>query len=89
MAEYPTLVGVDVDERLEDDYLVVPNTSSERRSYIPIGWLSPNVIANRNCSPGGSSGYSVSWLRQWTAFPCRAMLMATRGLYPSAAMVWR
>ena len=42
-----------------------------------------------NCSPGGSSGYSVSWLRQWTAFPCRAMLMATRGLYPSAAMVWR
>ncbi len=42
-----------------------------------------------NCSPGGLSGYSVSWLRQWTAFPCRAMVMATRGLYPSAAMVWR
>ena len=43
----------------------------------------------RNCSPGGLSGYSVSWLRQLTAFPCRAMVMATRGLYPSAAMVWR
>ena len=42
-----------------------------------------------NCSPGSSSGYSVPWLRQWTAFPCRAMVMAIRGLYPSAAMVWR
>ena len=45
MADYPTLVGVD--ERLESDYLVIPNTSSERRSYIPIGWLSPNIIANQ------------------------------------------
>ena len=46
-----------------------------------------NILGN--CSPGGSSGYSVSWLRQRTAFPCRAMVMATRGLYPSAAMVCR
>ena len=45
MADYPTLVGVD--ERLAADYLVIPNTSSERRSYIPIGWLSPDVIANQ------------------------------------------
>ena len=45
MADYPTLVGVD--ERLDADYLVVPNTSSERRSYVPIGWLNPNVIANQ------------------------------------------
>ena len=30
-----------------------------------------------NCSPGG---YSVSWLRQSTAFPCKAMLTATSGL---------
>ena len=45
MADYPTLVGVD--ERLETDYLVIPNTSSERRSYVPIGWLNPNVIANQ------------------------------------------
>ena len=50
---------------------------------------SASLLIWGNCSPGGSSGYSVSWLRQWTAFPCRAMLMATRGLYPSAAMVWR
>lgn len=45
MAEYPTLVGVD--ERLNEDYLVIPNTSSERRTYVPIGWLSTDVIANQ------------------------------------------
>ena len=45
MADYPTLVGVD--ERLDRNYLVIPNTSSERREYIPIGWLGPDVIANQ------------------------------------------
>ena len=45
MADYPTLVGVD--ERLNADYLVIPNTSSERRTYVPIGWLSTDVIANQ------------------------------------------
>ncbi len=45
MASEPTRLGVD--ERLSSDYLVIPNTSSERRDYIPIGWLSPNVIANQ------------------------------------------
>lgn len=45
MADYPTRVGVD--ERLQADYLVIPNTSSERRDYIPIGWLTPEVIANQ------------------------------------------
>lgn len=45
MAQYPTRVGVD--ERLSSDYLVIPNTSSERREYIPIGWLTPSVIANQ------------------------------------------
>ena len=33
-----------------------------------------------NCSPGGSSCYWVPVLRQTTAFPCRAMAVATRGL---------
>ena len=33
-----------------------------------------------NCSPGGSTGYSLSWLRQSTAFPCRAMVVAVSGL---------
>jgi len=45
MADFPTLVGVD--ERLDTNYLVIPNTSSERREYIPMGYLSPNVIANQ------------------------------------------
>lgn len=45
MSHHPTRVGVD--ERLKSDYLVIPNTSSERRDYIPIGWLSTDVIANQ------------------------------------------
>ena len=44
-ANYPTLVGVD--ERLTKNYLVIPNTSSERREYIPMGWLGPEKIANQ------------------------------------------
>ena len=48
MAEYPTRVGVD--ERLSAPFLVLPNTSSERRDYIPIGWLTPEVIANQRAS---------------------------------------
>ena len=45
MSAYPTRVGVD--ERLSEPFLVLPNTSSERREYIPIGWLTPEVIANQ------------------------------------------
>ena len=45
MADYPTQVGVD--ERLNENYMVIPNTSSERREYVPIGWLGPEVIANQ------------------------------------------
>jgi hypothetical protein len=45
MADYPTKLGVD--ERLTSAYLVVPNTSSERREYVPIGWLGPEVIASQ------------------------------------------
>lgn len=45
MADYPTRVGVD--ERLGDAFLVIPNTSSERREYVPIGWLQTDVIANQ------------------------------------------
>ena len=45
MADQPTRVGVD--ERLSKPFLVLPNTSSERREYVPIGWLTPDVIANQ------------------------------------------
>lgn len=45
MAEYPTKLGVD--HRLNADFLVIPNTSSERRDYIPIGWMGTTSIANQ------------------------------------------
>ncbi len=45
MASFPTRVGVD--NRLAEPFLVMPNTSSERRHYIPIGWLAPDVVANQ------------------------------------------
>ena len=45
MASYPTRVGVD--HRLAEPFLVLPNTSSERRHYIPVGWLTPEVVANQ------------------------------------------
>ena len=45
MADYPTRLGVD--ERLDQPFLVIPNTSSERREYVPIGWLEPHVVASQ------------------------------------------
>ena len=45
MSAYPTKLGVD--ERLSKPFLVLPNTSSERREYVPIGWLTPDSIANQ------------------------------------------
>ena len=36
-----------MDERLAASFLVLPNTSSERREYVPIGWLTPDVIASQ------------------------------------------
>ena len=32
------------------DYLMIPRVSSERRKYIPIGFMSPNIIASDSCS---------------------------------------
>ena len=29
-----------------EDYILVPSTSSEKRKYIPLGFLSPNIIAS-------------------------------------------
>ena len=42
LAETPTLYHVNVIPK--DSFLVVPQVSSERRDYIPIGWLEPPVI---------------------------------------------
>jgi hypothetical protein len=34
----------------DSNYLIIPETSSERRRYIPIGFMSKNIIANNSCS---------------------------------------
>ena len=42
LAETPTLYHVDI---LPDaPFLVIPEVSSERREYVPIGWLEPPVV---------------------------------------------
>ena len=74
MALQPTILGVD--ERLSEDFLVIPNTSSERREYIPIGWLTPDVIANQKLRilPNASlsefavltSAMHMAWMRAVT-----------------------
>jgi len=42
LAETPTLYHVNVLPR--ESFLVIPEVSSERREYVPIGWLEPPVI---------------------------------------------
>ena len=74
MSAYPTKIGVD--ERLSAPFLVLPNTSSERREYIPIGWLTPEVIANQKLRilPGATladfalltSAMHMAWMRAVT-----------------------
>ncbi len=43
-ASTPTLFAVDAQP--ETNYLVIPQVSSERRRYIPIGFMSPDIIAS-------------------------------------------
>ena len=74
MAAYPTKLGVD--ERLTADYLVIPNVSSERREYVPIGWLAADVVANQklrilpNAKPEVfgilTSAMHMAWMRAVT-----------------------
>ena len=42
LAQYPTAYGVTVVP--ESPFLIIPQVSSERREYVPIGWLGPPVI---------------------------------------------
>jgi len=44
LAEMPALFGEI--RQPSTDYLLIPRVSSERRSYIPIGYLDPNVICS-------------------------------------------
>lgn len=43
-ADTPMLFG-EITFECTNNYLAIPKTSSENRKYIPIGWLSPEVIA--------------------------------------------
>ena len=42
LADYPTAYGVTVVP--DSPFLIVPQVSSERREYVPIGWLEPPII---------------------------------------------
>lgn len=44
LADFPTLFGEI--RHPETDYLLVPSTSSERRKYIPIGFIDKNIISS-------------------------------------------
>lgn len=71
LAAYPTLFGED--RQPVDKYLIIPGVSSERRPYIPIGYMSPEVVASNlvNVVSGASiydfgvltSGMHMAWMR--------------------------
>ena len=71
LAETPTLFHVNVIPTAP--FLVIPEVSSERRDYIPIGWLEPpvipsnlvRIIENANKSPFAlfTSAMHIAWLR--------------------------
>jgi type I restriction-modification system DNA methylase subunit len=44
LAEFPSLFGEN--RQPKNDYIIIPKVSSEKRKYIPIGILKPNVITN-------------------------------------------
>ena len=44
MADYPALFGEN--HQPNSNYLLVPRVSSEKRRYVPMGFLSPNLIAS-------------------------------------------
>ena len=71
LAEMPTLYHVNVLPR--ESFLVIPEVSSERREYAPIGWLEPPVIPSNlvrvleNATLGDfallTSSMHMAWLR--------------------------
>ena len=72
LAAYPSLFGEDRQPKTR--YLLIPGVSSERRKYVPLGFLPPEVIASNlvNVVDGGtvyhlgiiSSTMHMAWLRQ-------------------------
>ena len=74
LAEFPSAYGVTVVP--ETAFLVIPQVSSERRDYVPIGWLEPPVIPSEklrllpNASLGDfallTSAMHMAWMRAVT-----------------------
>ena len=72
IADYPTQYNVNVIP--DAPFLVIPEVSSERRDYIPIGWLEPPVIpsnlvriienASKPLFALLTSAMHMAWLRQ-------------------------
>lgn len=72
LANTPALFGED--RQPDEEYLLIPSVSSERRPFIPIGFMSPNVIASNLALviPGAtlyhfgilSSTMQMAWVRQ-------------------------
>jgi hypothetical protein len=72
LAQFPTLFGEI--RQPESDYLVFPEVSSERRKYIPVGFMAKNVItSNKNYTVSDASMYvfgilsslmHMSWIHQ-------------------------
>ena len=71
LAETPTLYHVNVVPN--DPFLVIPEVSSERREYVPIGWLEPPIVpsnlvrvlegTNRPTFALLTSAMHMAWLR--------------------------
>jgi len=71
MADFPTLFGEN--RQPNGNYLLVPRVSSEKRQYVPMGFLSPDVIASDAVQiiPNASlyhfgiltSGIHMAWMR--------------------------
>ena len=72
LADYPTRYNVNVVP--ESPFLVIPKVSSERREYVPVGWLQPPtipsdlvfVLENATLSEFAilTSAMHMAWLRQ-------------------------
>ena len=73
-AEYPTLFSED--RQPENDFLVIPKVSSERRKYVPIAYLPSSVIINNTASalPNANLWYfgviTSSMHMTWVKYVC-------------------
>ena len=77
LAEYPMLFGEI--RQPKTDYIIIPQVSSENRKYIPIGYVSKEVIVNNRCSFIASSDIFVfaimtsSMHMSWISYTCGRM----------------